>query len=334
MDMPTTRKRLRVFLCSTKFDLDLERKGVSKVIQFSRHDELAMELFGAQPTAPIDTCLSYVARCDLMIVIIGFRYGSIVPRMRISFSEAEYRHGYALQKPCRVYFRKDAPENPEFVDTDPANLVRLQRWKRVLALRHTPDYFEDAIDLVAKVGTGLPVWVHESTGHRKATERDSAYLARQQSGHLEAVWVYAPRPLETLPDGSHDEIRRQVLKNLLAGVRYVYFVESSEGVERIALLAERLAHMAAMSFQEALVRINSNIEVCVLDELSFLTHYTVHFGPNGGICVFQSVLEINRRDRITKLSPPVARATCARIAAVRHRMNVTRELGLHVRRRP
>src|SRR5687767_5589609 len=118
MPVPS-RLPLGIFLCSTKYDLEPERQAVRKVIRLTRNDEIYMEVFGAQPDAPIETCLASVARCDLMIVIVAFRYGKLVPGWRVSFSEAEYRHGYKLGKPVFVYMPLKKPKNKSFIENDP-----------------------------------------------------------------------------------------------------------------------------------------------------------------------------------------------------------------------
>jgi hypothetical protein len=311
------RPSLQIFLCSTKFDLERERQAVRKLIQLSRNDEISMEVFGAQPNAPIETCLASVAQCDLMIVVVGFRYGKRVPGRRISFSEAEYKHGYDLGKPCFVYMRKTKPRRADLTETDPRLAERLERWKKTLLRRHTVYDFDNPLDLVTYLGTDLPRWISETTSRRDATERDSVHLALEQHAHLKAVWVYAPHPLEGLSGDAHREIRRQVAKNLLAGVKYVYFVESQAGVGRIAALARLLASEASLPSEEAYAIIEKNMEVCVLDDASFLTHYTVHIDPYGEIAVYQSVLDPERKDRITKLADSVASKTFERIQAIR-----------------
>ena len=70
----------------------------------SRHN--AMEFFGARPGRPIDVCLERSAS-DLLVVIVGLKYGSLPPGMGISYSQAEYEEGVRREKPCLVYLRDD-----------------------------------------------------------------------------------------------------------------------------------------------------------------------------------------------------------------------------------
>lgn len=109
-----------------------------------------------------------------------------------------------------------------------------------------------------------------------------------------------------MPDGFHTEIRKQVAKNITCGVKYRYFVESDAGVERISHLVDRLARWAPVPYPEAIKLMKRNVDVCVLDPTSFLTHYTVHCHKNGAIDVLESIVLPERNDAIAKL--PNARA--------------------------
>jgi hypothetical protein len=86
---------VKVFLCGTYSDLVDERQGVLAKIRELRLQHESMEFFGARPDRPIDVCLAEVARSSVLIVIVGHKYGSLVPGESISFSEAEYQRGNA-----------------------------------------------------------------------------------------------------------------------------------------------------------------------------------------------------------------------------------------------
>ena len=111
------RKSLTVFVCSTYADLIEEREAVLQVIRKLQHQHDSMEFFGARTDLPIETCLEEVRRSDVLVVIVGHRYGSLVPEMGISFSEAEYREGHSLGKPCLVYLRdENVPILPTYLE--------------------------------------------------------------------------------------------------------------------------------------------------------------------------------------------------------------------------
>ena len=96
-----------VFVCSTFDDLEQEREAVLDAIRRVQQRHNAMEFFGARPGRPIDVCLDEVRKSDLLVVIVGEKYGSLPPGMGVSYSQAEYEEGVRLEKPCLVYLRDD-----------------------------------------------------------------------------------------------------------------------------------------------------------------------------------------------------------------------------------
>ena len=150
------KKNLTVFLCSTYADLTEERELILRAIRKLqlRHD--SMEFFGARADQAIETCLEEVRRSDLLVVVVGHRYGSLVFHQDVSFSEAEYQEGHRLGKPCLVYLRSDEiPVLPKFMERDPDNMRRLERWKSVLRERHTVAQFTDPNDLALQVSADI-----------------------------------------------------------------------------------------------------------------------------------------------------------------------------------
>lgn len=118
---------LTVFVCSTFGDLSAERESVLDAIRRLQLKHDSMEFFGARAAQPIETCLEEVRRSDILVVIVGHRYGTIVPELGISFSEAEYDEGHRLQKPCLVYIRDDSvPILPKHMERDATKLGLLE----------------------------------------------------------------------------------------------------------------------------------------------------------------------------------------------------------------
>lgn len=150
------KKDLTIFLCSTQADLRPEREVVLEAIRRLQLQHDSMEFFGARENAPLETCLEEVRRSDILVVIIGHRYGTFIPNQTISYSEAEYREGIRLGKPCLIYFRNDdIPILPRFVERNPKGLEALTNLKEHLQERHTIAYFNDANDLAIGVVADL-----------------------------------------------------------------------------------------------------------------------------------------------------------------------------------
>jgi hypothetical protein len=147
---------LTVFICGTFADLKEERLAVLEVAEALRVKYDAMEYFGARDSRPLEVCLDEVRRSDLLVVIVGHRYGSIAPGIDISFSQAEYQLGVQLNKPCYVFMASDdVPLPPRDTEQDPEKLRKLQAWKRALAERHTVAYFSSPRELATRVVAAL-----------------------------------------------------------------------------------------------------------------------------------------------------------------------------------
>jgi hypothetical protein len=130
-----------------------------------------MEFFGARPHRPIDTCLNEVRSSDIIVVVIGHRYGTYVPSKKISFSEAEYEEGYKHGKLFFVYMKdENVPVLPKYVERDTEKNELLQVLKDRLNERHTVFSFTDSADLALQVAIDLsrPLQLRESLPEEKA----------------------------------------------------------------------------------------------------------------------------------------------------------------------
>lgn len=172
--------KIVVFVCSTFSDLADEREAVLDAIRRLqlRHD--SMEFFGARPNRPIETCLQEVRNSDILVVIVGHKYGSLVPELEVSYSEAEYNEGHSLDKPCLVYLRSEnTPVLPKDIEGDPEKLKLLKAWKNKLQERHTVATFEASQDLAVQVTADLSQNINQFGASPRAdteTVQDSSVL--------------------------------------------------------------------------------------------------------------------------------------------------------------
>jgi uncharacterized protein YjbI with pentapeptide repeats len=156
------RASLKVFVCSTYSDLTEEREAVMSAIRRLQHQHDSMEYFGARSDQPIQTCLEEVRSSDVLVVIVGHRYGTMVPEIGVSFTEAEYKEGYRLRKPCLVYIRdEEVPILPKYVERDPNKDLLLNKFKERLRQRHTVAAFRNSHDLSVAVAADISRVAHE-----------------------------------------------------------------------------------------------------------------------------------------------------------------------------
>ena len=150
------KQTLTVFLCSTYADLVDEREAVLNAIRTLQLQHDSMEFFGARTDQPLETCLEEVRNSDVLVVIVGHRYGSLTPEGGVSFSEAEYNEGYELGKPCLVYLRdEDALILPRNMEREPEKMILLEGFRAKLEERHTVAKFADSGGLAVQVTADL-----------------------------------------------------------------------------------------------------------------------------------------------------------------------------------
>jgi hypothetical protein len=111
---------------------------------------------------------SGVRSSRIVVVIVGHRYGTLVPGLEISFSEAEYQEAFRLNLECLIYFSA-ASEYPDEEDVQKALL--LQQWKRTLSDRHTPAYFPDANKLALQVAIDVGRTIRELEDKDNSSDR-------------------------------------------------------------------------------------------------------------------------------------------------------------------
>jgi hypothetical protein len=152
---------ITVFVCGTYADLSAERGAVLDALQRLQLKHQSMEFFGARPERSIETCLAEVRKSDILVVVVGDRYGTLVPGMQISFSEAEYEEARRLNKPCLVYIRQHETTQAAISDTEAGQAQLLNQWKATLRSQHTPATFQNGTDLALQVAVDLGRWITE-----------------------------------------------------------------------------------------------------------------------------------------------------------------------------
>jgi uncharacterized protein YjbI with pentapeptide repeats len=213
---------LKAFICSTYRDLSEERDAVVRALGKLKLSRGAMEFFGARPNRPIETCLDEVRRSDILIVIVGHLYGSLVPERKMSFTEAEYKEAKRQGKPCLVYFRDpDVPVRPEFFEREGEKIKLLEKFKDELSKSHTTDTFRSPADLAKKVTAALQASIAEVSANLKGRGEYLAVLKQGASAwnkwraatHATARSGARP-PVPTKLDLSGIDLRRARLRGI------------------------------------------------------------------------------------------------------------------------
>ena len=83
-------EKLKVMISSTVKDLEPERDAVDRAIRDFRFQSFRTESIGSISRTPVDVCENLARECDLCVIIIGERYGWVIPRLDKSVTEREF----------------------------------------------------------------------------------------------------------------------------------------------------------------------------------------------------------------------------------------------------
>ncbi len=102
---------IKIFLSSTKRDLEKERRSLIELLQTAGYEVCCMEWFGAFTKHPKDEVEDYVKQCPIYILLIGESYGSIPEIDNVllgkSFTEFEYDTACKKEDMIILCFKKD-----------------------------------------------------------------------------------------------------------------------------------------------------------------------------------------------------------------------------------
>lgn len=138
----------RIFLSSTYTDLVPYRSAVENLIRKFGELFVGMEHFGARSQPTIETCLEEVDNSDVLIVLVGGRYGTPADG-GTSFTQREVERAEVSNLAIFVFIQ----QNPAPVSkTEAARRRSFVRW---LQGRYTWASFEDEVSLVTEVAAVL-----------------------------------------------------------------------------------------------------------------------------------------------------------------------------------
>ena len=93
-------KKLQVFISSTFIDLKEERQALVQTVLQAGHIPAGMELFTAGDRTQWETIKEWIGQSDVLVLLLGSRYGTIEPVSRQSYTHLEYLHAESLGKPA------------------------------------------------------------------------------------------------------------------------------------------------------------------------------------------------------------------------------------------
>lgn len=111
-------------------------------------DVVAMEYYRATSAVPVEQCLQAVAESDVLILILGFRYGFVPKGFDKSITELEYEEARSRGIPILAFFLSDdVPIKRSSIEDNPQRASQLDTFKQGLLRTliagsiETPDQF-------------------------------------------------------------------------------------------------------------------------------------------------------------------------------------------------
>ena len=149
------------FISSTFLDLEQERNAVANVLRESNLNINALDVKPASNDSSRKEILAGIKESDFIILIVGERYGSIIPKMtlskKLSITRWEYvRAVKSFGKHALVYFKRVDSKDTIYYDDSRSVDFKIKRmhladFKKELSNTHNPKYFTTAEELAEEV---------------------------------------------------------------------------------------------------------------------------------------------------------------------------------------
>ncbi|MBF6590650.1 MAG: DUF4062 domain-containing protein [Ktedonobacterales bacterium] len=147
----------KVFVSSTWEDMRVHyRPAVLQAVREAGGVPVGMEDFGSNTERGDQRSTLGVGQAAIYLVVIGFRYGSLVPGEQISITELEYEMALRRGMPILAYLTSERPGEieqvratfpPDSVDVEPTALARLAAFRQRLWASHTCSTYTGTQDL-------------------------------------------------------------------------------------------------------------------------------------------------------------------------------------------
>ena len=144
---------MKVFLSSTYLDLIEHRKAVVNALRTMDEDVGNMEVFGARDEEATTVSLEELDKCDVLVGVYAYRYGTVPTGSKTSVTEQEYLHAMSKKIPVLVFVVDEShPWAPKSMDK---SLAKINKFKSKATKEHTPDYFTSPDNLAQKVVSSI-----------------------------------------------------------------------------------------------------------------------------------------------------------------------------------
>lgn len=117
------KKKLQIFISSTYSDLVHERQTAVKAVLKAGHIPAGMELFRASDLSQQEIIKKWIEESDAFMLIIGGRYGSLLPSKDKSYTQWEYEDAGKKHKPRFVVLLSDQAIQNKIKEMDYTSVI-------------------------------------------------------------------------------------------------------------------------------------------------------------------------------------------------------------------
>lgn len=170
------------FISSTFIDLQEERSVVADALINRGLNVNALDVRPASTQSSKAEIISGIRESDFVILIIGDRYGSILPEMTgnktTSITWWEYQRAMVFGKPVIAYFKyadestHDDPSEQQYK----LKRNRFEKFKSLVISKHNPAFFTDSYELSDKIDKSL-INIYRS-GVKSLTQKNSSLTSK------------------------------------------------------------------------------------------------------------------------------------------------------------
>jgi len=115
---------MKVFISSVISGMEEQREAAANAIESLGHEVIRAETFAASQASPRLACLGGVREANLVVLVLGYRYGEPLPPEQISATHQEYREA-KNEKPVLAFIDEEA----EFESAQAKFVKEVEDWE-------------------------------------------------------------------------------------------------------------------------------------------------------------------------------------------------------------
>jgi tetratricopeptide (TPR) repeat protein len=246
---------MKIFLSSTYLDLIEHRKAVVQALRTSGEEVEHMEVFGARDEEPTKASLEELDKCDVLVGIYAYRYGTVPKGTKTSVTEQEYLYAEKKNLTILVFVvNENHPWQPKLIDK---SLTKVNRFKSKATDNHTPAYFTTPDNLASQVVAAIGKLAKITKKSRRSPKARKSIEKVAIKGVKEGVRG------STLPNQSYFFGREKELKQIEEALSpesrtWGALIDGPGGIGKTAL-AIRSAHLAPPSLFDRKIFITAKV---------------------------------------------------------------------------